>query len=100
MIFGDTFDPIWGMIKLGLMLVLLIVVVILSRLKKLDIEQELAVAAIRGFCQLMILALIIFGVIIIRAKIEAKKRFHAKVEYNLLPKKGGNYGREGIRTGN
>ncbi|MBN2422305.1 DUF87 domain-containing protein [Candidatus Woesearchaeota archaeon] len=37
---------------------------------------------------LIILSLIIFTVIIIRAKIEAKKRFHAKVEYNLLPKKG------------
>ncbi|MCK5562113.1 MAG: ABC transporter permease, partial [Thermoplasmata archaeon] len=51
--------PFWGMIKLGLMLILLIVVIVLSRWKKLDIEQELGIAAIRGFCQLMILALIL-----------------------------------------
>lgn len=59
MIFDDTFDPVWGMIKLGFMLILLIVVIVLSRWKKLDIEQELGIAAIRGFCQLMILALIL-----------------------------------------
>ncbi|MBN1502344.1 DUF87 domain-containing protein [Candidatus Woesearchaeota archaeon] len=34
------------------------------------------------------LTLLILTVIIVRTRMEAKKRFHAKVEYNLLPKKG------------
>ncbi|MBD3203937.1 DUF87 domain-containing protein [Candidatus Woesearchaeota archaeon] len=37
---------------------------------------------------LFILALIILAIIIIRARIEAKKRFHAKVDYKALPDKG------------
>ncbi|MCK5604049.1 DUF87 domain-containing protein [Candidatus Pacearchaeota archaeon] len=37
---------------------------------------------------LSILAAIIGTIIYIRHRIESKKRFHAKVEYNLLPKKG------------
>ncbi len=41
------------------MLVLLIITVILSRWKKLAIEHELGIAAIRGFCQLMLLSLIL-----------------------------------------
>jgi len=37
---------------------------------------------------LSILALIIGIILYIRHRIESQKRFHAKVEYNLLPKKG------------
>ncbi|MBU0757702.1 MAG: DUF87 domain-containing protein, partial [Nanoarchaeota archaeon] len=37
---------------------------------------------------LVIISFIVFAVILIRARINAKKRFHAKVEYKLLPKKG------------
>lgn len=56
---GEVFDPVSGMVRLGLGLVLLIIVFLLSRWKKLDIETELGIAALRGFCQLMLLALII-----------------------------------------
>ena len=41
------------------MLSLIIVTVFLSRWKKIEIENELGIAALRGFCQLMILSLIL-----------------------------------------
>ncbi len=56
---NGLYDPIWGMIKLGLALSLLVIVFILSRWKKINIEHELGIAAVRGFCQLMILSLIL-----------------------------------------
>ena len=59
---GELFDPINGMIRLGLLMVLLIVVFALSRWKNIDIERELGIAAIRGFCQLMILSLILTAI--------------------------------------
>lgn len=58
----DIYDSVWGLIKLGLMLILIVIVFILSRWKKIDIEHELAIAAIRGFCQLMILAVFITAI--------------------------------------
>jgi len=59
MVDEEIFDPISGLFKLGLLLVLLLLVLALSRWKNINIEQELAIATVRGFCQLMILALII-----------------------------------------
>lgn len=51
------FDPIDGLWKLGFTTVLLVIVFILSYLKNLGVEKDLAISAIRGFCQLMALAL-------------------------------------------
>ena len=59
MINEHLYDPLWGMLRLGLALILLVIVFMLSRWKNIDIEHELGIAAIRGFVQLMILALII-----------------------------------------
>ena len=59
MAFGDVFDPMTGMVRLGLGLILLVFVFILSRWKNLDIEKDLGLAALRGFCQLMVLSLVI-----------------------------------------
>jgi putative ABC transport system permease protein len=53
------FTPQDGLFKLALTLILLFLVFALSRYRRLKIEQELAVAAVRGFIQLMILALIL-----------------------------------------
>jgi putative ABC transport system permease protein len=59
MVVGDLFDPVTGMIRLGFGLVLLVIVFALSRWKNLDVERDLAIAAIRGFVQLMLLSLFI-----------------------------------------
>jgi putative ABC transport system permease protein len=53
------FAPLDGLIKLALTIILLIVILALSRMRKLDIEQELLVATARGVMQLMLLALIL-----------------------------------------
>ncbi len=52
------FDPVEGMFRLALTTVLLIVVIILSHLKKIGIGKEVVIAVIRGFLQLMVLALL------------------------------------------
>jgi putative ABC transport system permease protein len=62
MVVGSLYDPVTGMIRLGLGLILLIIVFALSRWKKLDIERDLGIAAIRGFCQLMLLSIIITAI--------------------------------------
>jgi putative ABC transport system permease protein len=54
-----TFTPEDGLIKLGLTMILLVMIIILSRYRKLDIGQDLIVATVRGFIQIMILALVL-----------------------------------------
>ena len=56
------FDAWEGLIRLGFTAVLLLIVFVLSYLKKLGVGKEAALASIRGFLQLMILA-ILFGFI-------------------------------------
>jgi putative ABC transport system permease protein len=92
------YDPFIGLIRLGLLAVLLVVVVILSWWKKLDIEHELGIAAVRGFCQLMILSLIlttifelenlllvllVLGIMLIAGGVTSAKR--AKGVPNMFP---------------
>jgi putative ABC transport system permease protein len=62
MVVGNLYDPVTGLIRLGLGLILLIIVFALSRWKKLDIERDLGIAALRGFCQLMLLSIIIMAI--------------------------------------
>ncbi|UCH88179.1 MAG: iron export ABC transporter permease subunit FetB [Thermoplasmata archaeon] len=82
------FEPIDGLFKLALTLILLAVIILLSRYRKLDIEEELIVATVRGFMQLMFLALIltfifeshlvlvlvVYGVMILMAGYTSSKR--------------------------
>ena len=54
-----SFTPTDGLLKLGLALILVALTIALSRYRKLDIGQDLIVASVRGFIQIMILALIL-----------------------------------------
>lgn len=57
-----TYDPVEGLIKLVLALILLAIVIALSYIKKLRLSWELGIAAVRGFLQLMVVAFIITAV--------------------------------------
>jgi len=48
-----------GMWKLAVCSILLVIVLILSMYKRINIEKELVLAFVRGFCQLMLLAFIL-----------------------------------------
>ena len=52
------YDATEGLIRLGYTAVLLVVVILLSHLKRIGIGKEVVVATARGFCQLMLLALV------------------------------------------
>ena len=56
------YDPIEGLVKLGLALILLVFVIALTYIKKLQLSWELGIAAFRAIVQLMIVALIITAV--------------------------------------
>ncbi|MEA1864450.1 MAG: iron export ABC transporter permease subunit FetB [Euryarchaeota archaeon] len=57
-----TYDPASGLIKLGLAATLLIITVVIMYLKRLQLSRSIAIAAVRGFLQLMAVALIITAV--------------------------------------
>jgi putative ABC transport system permease protein len=57
-----TYDPVDGLIKLGLAQILLLIVIALTYIKKLQLSRELGIAAVRGFLQLMMVAFIITAV--------------------------------------
>ena len=52
------FDATEGMLRLFYTSILLVIIIILSYLKKVGVGKEIIIASIRGFCQLMFLALI------------------------------------------
>lgn len=52
------YNAIEGMLRLGYTAVLLVLIIILSHLRKVGIGKEIIIASLRGFCQLMILAMI------------------------------------------
>jgi putative ABC transport system permease protein len=54
-----SFTPEDGLLKLGMAVILVAIIIILSRYRRLDVEQDLMIAAVRGFIQIMILALIL-----------------------------------------
>ena len=53
------FLPLDGLLKLGLGSILAVIIIILSRIRRLNIEGDLAVAVVRGFIQVMAFALIL-----------------------------------------
>ncbi len=59
---GATYDPVDGLIKLGLAMTLLIIVIAIAYIKRLQLSRELGIAAVRGFIQLMTVALVITAV--------------------------------------
>jgi len=59
---GATYDPVDGLIKLGLAMTLLIIVIAIAYIKRLQLSRELGIAAVRGFIQLMAVALVITAV--------------------------------------
>ncbi|OEU48928.1 MAG: iron export ABC transporter permease subunit FetB [Desulfuromonadales bacterium C00003096] len=57
-----TYDPVEGLIKLGLAATLLAITIAISHIKRLQLSRELGIAAVRGFLQLMAVALVITAV--------------------------------------
>ena len=57
-----AYDPLDGLVKLGLASLLMVVLILLSRLRHLGIDRELSVAVVRAVVQLMVVVLIIAAV--------------------------------------
>lgn len=57
-----VYDPIDGLVKLGLALILLVIAIAISWAKNLKLEKEIGIAAFRAIVQLMIVVLIIAAV--------------------------------------
>jgi len=55
---GIPYDAFEGLLRLACTAVLMMVVIILSYIKKIGIGREVVIATVRGFAQLMILALV------------------------------------------
>jgi len=57
-----VYDPVDGLVKLGLASLLMVVLILLSRVRNLGIARELGVAVVRAVVQLMIVVLLIAAV--------------------------------------